>query len=716
MAMSLLKSHDTNLLSLFRELRRIDLKLKEKVAEARSRDKYWQNNSIRGLFISEAEITDLLSKPLDEKLISRSDVNNEVSNVADSPPVPGGAVSRLEFLAQKFSFSAFEKDLVLLAILPELDLTYERLFGYIQDDVTRRKPSIGLTLDLLSSTPTEKIANRKVFSNNSALINNHIIEIQEEINRKNSPLLSNAIRIDERIRDYLLGSDDADASITAFASIVEPAMEIEHHVAPELVKRNLLHLLDDTGKHPQITLYFWGLAGSGRRSLVDALCFNNRTKYLKVDMPLLLSSNIDFGLACVLLNRESFIRQIPVFYHNFDVLFAEDHRAELNGIMTKLETGHRSAPVFMSGTSSWKPRMNQSDQVFVQVELSIPDFDRRRQIWQSQLAAYNLKDSKLEIGLSSKFKMNIGEIRRSISMAHSNALYGNRGQVKEGDLYDACRRISSHKLNELAQKISTRYTWDDIVLPTEQMTQLREICDHVKYRHIVYNEWGFDRKISLGKGLNALFAGPSGTGKTMSSEIMANELNLDLYKIDLSSIVSKYIGETEKNLSHIFKEAENSNSILFFDEADSLFGKRSEVRDSHDRYANIEIAYLLQKMEEYEGIVILATNLGKNIDEAFARRMHFAIEFPFPGEEQCLQIWKKVFPANAPTSNDIDIPFMARQFRISGGNIKNIALTAAFFAASEEKQISMDHIILATKREYQKMGKLCTASEFGKYL
>ena len=198
------------------------------------------------------------------------------------------------------------------------------------------------------------------------------------------------------------------------------------------------------------------------------------------------------------------------------------------------------------------------------------------------------------------------------------------------DLHAACRLQSNRKLAALARKITPHYTWDDIVLPADRLRQLREICNQVKYRARVYDEWGFDRKLSLGKGLNVLFAGPSGTGKTMAAEIMAGELGLDLYKIDLSTVVSKYIGETEKNLARIFDEAETTNAILFFDEADALFGKRSEVRDAHDRYANIEISYLLQRMEEYDGIVILATNLRKNMDEAFVRRMHFTVEFPFP--------------------------------------------------------------------------------------
>ena len=234
----------------------------------------------------------------------------------------------------------------------------------------------------------------------------------------------------------------------------------------------------------------------------------------------------------------------------------------------------------------------------------------------------------------------------------------------------------------------------------------------MKFRSIVYDQWGFEQKLSLGKGLNVLFAGPSGTGKTMAAEIMAGELGLELYKIDLSSIVSKYIGETEKNLSRIFTEAETSNVILFFDEADALFGKRTEVRDSHDRYANIEVNYLLQKMEEYDGVVILATNFRRNMDDAFVRRMHFTVEFPLPDAADRLRIWEKAWPQATPCSPDLDLEFMARQFEIAGAGIRNIALAAAFLAASNGGKVNMAHLLHGTRREFQKMGKVVSEREF----
>ena len=281
------------------------------------------------------------------------------------------------------------------------------------------------------------------------------------------------------------------------------------------------------------------------------------------------------------------------------------------------------------------------------------------------------------------------------------------------DLFSAAREQSGRDLEALAQKLEPIYTWKDIVLPEDSLAQLREICQRVAHRHRVLAEWGFDRKLSLGKGVNALFAGPSGTGKTMAAEVIANELGLDLYKIDLSGVVSKYIGETEKNLDRVFRAAENSNAILFFDEADALFGKRSEVRDSHDRYANIEISYLLQKMEEYDGVAVLATNLRQHLDESFIRRLTFTIHFPFPDEASRRCIWARIWPAETPLGEDADPDLLAHRFKLSGGNIKNIALAAAFLAAEAGGPVTMAHLLLATRREYQKMGKALSESELG---
>lgn len=275
-------------------------------------------------------------------------------------------------------------------------------------------------------------------------------------------------------------------------------------------------------------------------------------------------------------------------------------------------------------------------------------------------------------------------------------------------------KLSRYKLGKLVQKIVPIYIWDDIVLPEDIKHQLKEICQQVLHQSRIYEDWRLSSKLSRKLGLLILFSGPSGTGKAMAAEVIANELNRDLYRIDLSSVINKYIGETEKNLKKVFDEAEKSNAILFFYEADALFGKRSEIKDSHDRYENIEISYLLQKMEEYKGLCILATNMRKAIDNAFLRRIRIAVEFQMPDAKQRKSIWQKSFGTQIPHS-DVDFEFLSQHLKISGGNIRNITLNAAFLANADGMSVTMKHIIIATKREYNRIGKICLKSEFGKY-
>ncbi|MFX1555448.1 MAG: AAA family ATPase, partial [Promethearchaeota archaeon] len=456
--------------------------------------------------------------------------------------------------------------------------------------------------------------------------------------------------------------------------------------------------------------YFYGPEGTGKRSTAEALCHRLGTDLLTADVKLMLQVSLPFETITRLLCREAILQDATIYWKDFDALLDDDFSSQARAAMAEIE--QHPGLVILSGGRVWDARHSWESKLFMPVEFPIPDYDQRQQLWLTSLGG---QPESAAGALAGKFQLSGGQILEASSLARNLALWRDGGSVTGDDLHWACRQVSNQKLVQLARKVKPRYIWADIVLPKDQFEQLTEICNYVKYHQVVYGEWGFEHKLSLGKGLNVLFAGPSGTGKTMAAEIMANELGLDLYKIDLATVVSKYIGETEKNLDRIFKEAQDSNSILFFDEADAIFGKRSEVRDSHDRYANIEIAYLLQKMEEYQGIVVLATNLHKNLDEAFARRMHFSVEFPFPEEEDRFRIWQKAFPETAPLSQEIDLAFMARQFKITGGNIKNIALSAAFLAVEDSGMVTMEHLIRASKREYQKMGKLCTEADFGQY-
>jgi SpoVK/Ycf46/Vps4 family AAA+-type ATPase len=315
--------------------------------------------------------------------------------------------------------------------------------------------------------------------------------------------------------------------------------------------------------------------------------------------------------------------------------------------------------------------------------------------------------------MAAKFRFTPGQIRSALDDAAILSVWENKETPAVLD--QACYRQIRHRLERKAVRIEPRYTWDDIILPDEQKDLLRNACNQVKYRALVYGEWGFERKLAYGKGLSMLYAGPPGTGKTMSAQVVAKELRMELYKIDLSQVVSKYIGETEKNLHEIFGEAQKSGAILFFDETDALFGKRSEVKDAHDKYANIETAYLLQKMEEYEGISVLATNLLNNIDEAFLRRINYVIKFPFPDAEYREKLWRATFPKETPLSDDLDFRWLAHKYEIAGGNIKNVVLSAAFLAAETEERVGMRHIVHAVRHELQKSGKIISRHDLEDY-
>jgi ATP-dependent 26S proteasome regulatory subunit len=421
-----------------------------------------------------------------------------------------------------------------------------------------------------------------------------------------------------------------------------------------------------------------------------------------------------------LIFREGRLQNAALYLNGSDLFFNNDSSDLYNVYYRSLLAELSDYPnlVFLSSEKMLEFQHYPHNKPVFTIEFTLPAHPARKQLW--------LRQKQNGIGLSpeidfddlaNKFRLTAGQITDAIAMARSRSLWrgSENGLINNNDLYLVCREQSRQRLNTLTNQTNSCYNWDDIILPGDQKEQLKEIFNQVKYRRTVFNDWGFGRKLARGKGLNILFSGPSGTGKTMAAEIMGNELGIDLYKIDLSVIVSKYIGETEKNLDRIFREGKTANAIIFFDEADSLFGKRSEVRDSHDRYANIEISYLLQKMEDYDGVIILATNLRKNMDEAFDRRMHFAVEFPMPEEPDRYRIWQSMFPEEAPLGHDLDIAFLARQFQITGGNIRNITLASAFLAAQDGGFITMGNIIRATKREYQKMGKLCTETDFAHY-
>lgn len=577
--------------------------------------------------------------------------------------------SRLVALQKRFGLSQFDLDVIVIALAPELDRRYESLYAYLQDDVRSKRPSVGLALNLLCADAIERLEKRDRFASTAPLIQAGLLSLESEQSRPT--LLAQEIHLTPQLIRFLLHQPGLDpgCELCELCELVQSTVRLEE--LPNDLSTQLKALIDQDWQMP---LYFQGSDRTLKRKAAQALA-------TALNCPLLIATqatNIAYWV------REAWF-QTALLYVEID--------SEI------VPTLHKTR-MLLSGK---QPFRSAEPLGIVTLMFPIPDFTQRQQAWKQHLEEANLAIAASDLdALADRFRLTDTQIVDAIATACHVAEW----KSEPINLFAAARAQSGQDMAGLARKINPVYGWDDIILSADPRIQLEELCNQAKYRPRVYQDWGFEKRLSRGKGLNVLFSGLPGTGKTMAAEVIAQELQLDLYQIDLSQIVSKYIGETEKNLDRIFTAAANSNAILLFDEADALFGKRSQVQDSHDRYANIEIGYLLQKMEEYEGIAILTTNLRSNLDDAFVRRLRFMIDFPLPNERDRLHIWEQIFPATTPRSPDVDLAALARRFEISGANIRNIALAAAFLAASEGSVVTMTHLIRATQREYQKMGKL----------
>jgi SpoVK/Ycf46/Vps4 family AAA+-type ATPase len=347
------------------------------------------------------------------------------------------------------------------------------------------------------------------------------------------------------------------------------------------------------------------------------------------------------------------------------------------------------------------------------VEAELPTAAERRDAWHAALDGSASGDMAAAIA-ALPYRLAPEQVERAAEAGRLTAAAAGRA-LAVGDVAAGARSQNAAGLDRLARRIEPRVGWSDLVLPAPVIEQLGELTARARHRDRVLDDWGLGRTSLKGRGVTALFAGDSGTGKTMSAEVIAGSLGLDLYVIDLSTIVDKYIGETEKNLDRVFNEADRVNGVLLFDEADAIFGKRSEVKDARDRYANVEVAYLLQRMEVFDGMAVLTTNLRANVDEAFLRRLDAIVDFPVPDVEDRRRLWERNLSAGVPKADDIDVDFLARRFTLSGGNIRNVAVGAAFRAAAGERPLAMADLVRETAREYRKLGRLCVEAEFGSW-
>ncbi|MGR7026166.1 ATP-binding protein [Geodermatophilus sp. URMC 62] len=599
----------------------------------------------------------------------------------------------LPVLGELAGLSRFEEELLLLAAAPALDAAFAAAFAELHDDVRRESATLQLALRLFAA-PEDRIVAPDCLVPARPLRRLRLVDVRDA----HEPLLLRELSVDDRMSDYLRGLNRPDSRLEAFLNVVpdaSPSATTNRAAAAivALVER-------EAGTWPTVNVI--GAADAGGMDAVHLASarLGLRPRRLEVERFAATDPTVR-GEVVSLLGREALLANVAL------VVDGAHHQqsSEVAGVIDEL-VRTLAAPLFLLSADRWRSAGPGMDVVRV----ARPDRGEQRSLWRSALAGHPHSVNGEVDAIVQQFDLGAAAIAEVVDRAAREA----DPEITGPDLWNACRDQSASELDDLARRIVPSFCWDDIVVGDDVRAQLEELAGQVPHRAQVYDGWGFGAQLARGRGITALFAGPSGTGKTMAAEILAGDLRLDLHRVDLAGVVSKYVGETEKNLRRVFDAAERSGSILLFDEADALFGTRTDVRDSHDRYANLEINYLLQRMEDYSGLAILATNRRSALDGAFLRRLRFVVEFPFPAATDRRRIWERVFPAEAALDG-ID-PSQLSRLEIAGGNIRSIALNAAFLAATDDVAIGMDHVMRAAAREYAKLAKPISAAEFGPWL
>jgi hypothetical protein len=624
-------------------------------------------------------------------LLQRKTQPEQAADAEDSPKTVRrkaagkmAAASALETLCALFRLSPFERDVLVLCAGMELDSRIAGLCAEAQNDPLRTYPTWGLALAVLPDshwsalTPDASLRRWKMIETGTG----HALTL--------SPL-----RLDERILHYLAGAPNRDERLAGLIELREMGHKplASHACLAERIADCWEQTAGNT-RLPAIQLCGDDPAGAG--DIAAAACARLRLKLMRLAADALPTAPAELDVLARLWEREAALDSSALLVDGGENDTPDS--AQTGALVRFVE--RIAGPVFLVG----RERRELAQRPLLTFAVPALTASEQRQIWRNVLEPESANAGEQAENLAAQFHLTSGAIHRACVQAQ-----GVSDEERGRALWDACRIQARSRMDDLAQRIEPAADWDDLVLPTLQKQTLEEIVAHVRQRGKVYEQWGFANKGARGLGISALFAGASGTGKTLAAEVLANTLNLDLYRIDLSQVVSKYIGETEKNLRRVFDAAESGGAVLLFDEADALFGKRSEVKDSHDRYANIEVSYLLQRMEAYRGLAILTTNLKSALDTAFLRRLRFVVDFPFPDMTQRAEIWRRIFPADTPTEG-LD-PVKLARLNVAGGNIRNIALNAAFLAADAGEPVRMAHMRRAAGSEYAKLEKPLSESE-----
>ena len=671
-----------------------------------------QTDRFLGLYTSEKDIqniahlsttqtTDDSNEQLKQALQKGLDESRAIEQAAESQ----GERLRLLHLRKYFGLTDFEYYAFLVCLLPALDLRYERIYGFLQDDVTKKQASVDLILTLLDTYTSEifRLKQLGYFGANSTLVKYRLLRPINGSNERQEPRLNQFFEVPPAVVLWLMGDYFPEESWLNFM----PWEQIQDDLTGNSFAETFN--LDWKKVSETLPLLAFNGADEDRQELAaKKVAFYFELPLLKVNLNEACGEH-PFELSILrLLIRDACLLDAALYIQGWERVLDSDGfiPAEILAEMANF-----SGFFILGSQTPWRLSRKGGERLVFQVPFAQPSGIERARLWEEVLGPEVAMDKETLRNLSGQFILTSGQIENAVYAVRNMA--GQTGKpFSAADLFYAARQQSSHHLGQLAHKIEPRFTWSDIVLPPNEIDTLRDMVSMMRYRPVVLEEWGLARKLTANQGLSALFTGDPGTGKTLAAQVIAAELQLDLYRIDLSNVVSKYIGETEKNLEKIFEEAENSNAILFFDEADAIFGKRSEVKDAHDRYANIEVGYLLQRMETHDGITILATNMSANMDDAFTRRLNFIVHFPFPDETQRLAIWKVLLPSTLSVETNIDWQFLARAYPLAGGNIRNILVSSAFLAAQNSDKVNMKYLLQATRREMQKMGRFIKEEDY----
>jgi SpoVK/Ycf46/Vps4 family AAA+-type ATPase len=709
------------------ELARVDLLIRAQVVQWRMTIGVHKPEDLWGMVhVTEAEIVhylaadvappDLIPKQVLEAiapfLVAEQDLAERIGDAVDR--TPHDVDLRVRRLARTFGLNdPVERDLVLLCLLADLDVRYRRIYGYLQDDASRAHPSVEILSQIVLCKAGSMEAVHKLLLPSRPLVRNRVLAT----GGLEGPS-SRYLRVDDRIVSFLLGSDDPDERLDHVLSPPLPAEGWDAvFVNPELLAelRSFAHAT--RGKTAQAILH--GPYGSGKRKTARAIAAAQGRALIAFDADAAIRRQ-HWEESVLLAFREARLLEAAIYVHSIERLFEDDQPHHLWDYLLDAAAAFNGLTIF---AASDLPDFSDGrrDAQLPYFDFPVPNYELRTRIWRAALAdkPLTVDPDAIVPTLATAFQITDGQVGDAVAAARASASLRSFSdpQISADDLHAACRKQAGRRLVGFARRIEpTRHlTLDDVILSKANKAQVRELLNRIRLRSRVEKELNFQRKLALGQGLVVLLAGAPGTGKTLTAELIANQQGIDLYKVDASAIVSKWVGQTEKNLSRIFSEAEDSDALLFFDECESLFGQRGETAsEASGRWANLQVNYLLSRIEEYSGIVVLATNLRKNIDAAFIRRIHVIIDFSTPDAAMRFEIWKRTLPAAASGVGDADLEGIAARFALTGGNIRNAVIDAAFRAlAVGSEKIGLRDLVDAIGRGYQKVGKPITQGEFG---